>query len=295
MTKQPVGCRILLCGVKPRRPSRRRPARSRTSYGCAAWAPVLRPCRSDGLPYYAPGRSALQQLGQARAAAQLDAAWSANSLRPSVDVNRSRSPHHEDLLRHASAASLVRRQPSGVDPAVPHPAYQADEQGFRCVVARVPADRQRAVPYRQLVGVHHHARREDQLHVAAAHPQLDDQLGPAAHRAGQVQHHVAPRGAQRQPVRQRPPAVAAYRAVFLADREQFGGRLGGHPSERQRECAVAAWRRDQIGGERGQRVDRAGGQRRVQPLVEFDRVESAVGDGGAQQFDDSVAVRVGRA
>jgi hypothetical protein len=37
------------------------------------------------------------------------------------------------------------------------------------------------------------------------------------------------------------------------------------------------------------------GQRRVQSLVELGRVEPAVGDGGAQQFDDPVAVRVGRA
>jgi hypothetical protein len=80
--------------------------------------------------------------------------------------------------------------------------------------------------------------------------------------------------------------------VPLVDGEQFG-RLGRRPSERQRERAVAAWRRDQIGGERGQRVDGAGGQRRVHPLVELGLVEPPVGDGGAQQFDNPVAVRVG--
>jgi hypothetical protein len=42
-------------------------------------------------------------------------------------------------------------------------------------------------------------------------------------------------------------------------------------------------------------VDGAGGQRGVQPLVELGRAERAVGDGGAQQFGDPVAVRVGRA
>jgi hypothetical protein len=40
------------------------------------------------------------------------------------------------------AASPARRQPLGVDPAVPHPACQADAQRLRRVVARVPADRQ---------------------------------------------------------------------------------------------------------------------------------------------------------
>ena len=45
---------------------------------------------------------------------------------------------------------------------------------------------------------------------------------------------------------------------------------------------VAAWHCDQIGGERGQRVNGAGGQRGVQPLVELGRVEPAVGDGGAR-------------
>jgi hypothetical protein len=73
------------------------------------------------------------------------------------------APHH---ARHVSArtrrypgpaASPARRQPPGVDPAVPHPAYQAGAQRLRRVVARVPADRQLAVPHRQLVGVHHHA------------------------------------------------------------------------------------------------------------------------------------------
>jgi hypothetical protein len=59
----------------------------------------------------------------------------------------------------------------------------------------------------------------------------------------------------------------------FADGEQFGGRLGRCPGERYRERAVAAWRRDQVGGERGQRVDGPGGQRRVQPLVELGRVE----------------------
>src|SRR5580700_9475869 len=38
------------------------------------------------------------------------------------------------------AASLARRQPPGVDPGVPHPAYQSDAQRLRRVVARVPAD-----------------------------------------------------------------------------------------------------------------------------------------------------------
>jgi len=123
--------------------------------------------------------------------------------------------------------------------------------------------------------------------------QLDDQLGSAAHRAGQVQHYVAPRGAQRQPVRQRPPAVAAHRAVLPADGDQFGGRFGWRPSARQHERALAARRGDQIGGERGQRVDGAGGQRRVQSLVELGLVEPPVGDGRAQQFGDPVTVRIG--
>ena len=33
------------------------------------------------------------------------------------------------------------------------------------------------MPHRQFVGVHHHARREDQLHVAAAYPQLAGPIG----------------------------------------------------------------------------------------------------------------------
>jgi hypothetical protein len=75
----------------------------------------------------------------------------------------------------------------------------------------------------------------------------------------------------------------------------FSGRLGRRRSERHRERASAAWRRDQVGGKRGQRVDGARGQRRVHSLVELGPVEAAVGDGGAQQLDDPVAVRVGRA
>jgi hypothetical protein len=125
--------------------------------------------------------------------------------------------------------------------------------------------------------------------------QLDDQLGSAAHRVGQVQQHVAPLCAQRQPVRERPPAVAAHRAVLSVDGDQFGGRFGGRPGARQHERGVTARCSDQVGGERGQRVDGAGGQRRVQPLVELGRVEPAVGDGRAQQFGDPVTVRVGRA
>jgi hypothetical protein len=71
-------------------------------------------------------------------------------------------------------------------------------------------------------------------------------------------------------VRQRPPAVAAHGAVPLVDG-------------------------DQIGGERGQRVEGARGQRPVQPLVELGLVGPAVGDGGVQHVNDPITVRVGRA
>jgi hypothetical protein len=60
----------------------------------------------------------------------------------------------------------------------------------------------------------------------------------------------------------------------------------GVPASGQRERASGAWRRDQVDGARG--------QRRVHSLVELGPVEAAVGDGGAQQLEDPVAVRVGR-
>ncbi|WP_157594100.1 hypothetical protein [Streptosporangium amethystogenes] len=44
---------------------------------------------------------------------------------------------------------------------------------------------------------------------AAAYPQLDDRLGPAAHRAGQIQRRLAPRGPRR--------------AVPLVDGDPFDG------------------------------------------------------------------------
>jgi hypothetical protein len=47
-----------------------------------------------------------------------------------------------------------------------------------------------AVPHRQLVGVHHHARREDQLHVAAAHPRkpaaINEEYADASARRAQT-------------------------------------------------------------------------------------------------------------
>jgi hypothetical protein len=83
--------------------------------------------------------------------------------------------------------------------------------------------------------------------------------------------------------------------VPLVDGDQCGGRPGRRHSGRQVERAGASWRRDQIGGERGQRVEGARGQRPVQPLVELGLVGPAVGDGGAQHVNDPITVRVGRA
>jgi DNA-binding NarL/FixJ family response regulator len=185
-----------------------------------------------------------------------------------------------------------RLLPPGGDLAVLHPAGQADVQHLRCGVAGILGDGQLAVPHPQIVGIHHHPGGEDQLHVAAPHPQFDNQLGSGAHGAGQVQHHVGPGGAQRQPVRQDPAAVAAHDAVLLADGEQFDCRLGRRRRQREHK---RAWGRDQVGGKRGQRSDGAGGQRRFDSLVELGLIEPSVGDGDAQQFDDPVAVRIGRA
>jgi hypothetical protein len=90
-------------------------------------------------------------------------------------------------------------------------------------------------------------------------------------------------------------ASAAHRAVLRLDGDQLGGRLGRPRGPRHRERTAAAWRRDQIGGQRGQRIDGAGGQRRAHPLVELAGVEPAVSHGGPQQLDNLVAVRIRRA
>ena len=59
-------------------------------------------------------------------------------------------------------------------------AWKAWRTASPVTAASALAPHQLAVPHRQPVGVHYHARREDQLHVAAVHPQVDDQLRSTA-------------------------------------------------------------------------------------------------------------------
>jgi hypothetical protein len=102
-------------GIKRRRPSRRRPARSGTPYGRAAWAPVPtaapvgRPAvlRPPPLTLYSAVATPVPPQRQG-AEPPADSLWSPFGSPTAID-RQPRSRHHKGLLLHASGGGTLTR------------------------------------------------------------------------------------------------------------------------------------------------------------------------------------------
>src|SRR5215831_10504577 len=128
------------------------------------------------------------------------------------------------------------------------------------------------------VGVDHDARRADDEQLAVHHVCLDSQHIRGDHRAGEVEGDLALLRAKLDARGYRPAPLPYVPAAVLLGHEYV--------------FALGCGRDRQVGGELGQLAERPGGQRALQPDVEFLGAESAVAAGDTQRIHDAVAIRV---